>query len=110
LEHSAVILDSLANAIVAGEPAEDAIIERCALVLGRRWRWLRSFARRYLKTFGATRPRQREAAQFLRDDRSLRRHAGDLSVVQRLLPAPQMGGAGKSPRSLLRAIWRTGSL
>jgi len=37
LEHSAAIIDALAGAILAGDPAVDAIVARCGALLGRRW-------------------------------------------------------------------------
>lgn len=42
--------------------------------LGKRWRWIRPVARRYLETFGdRTRPRLREVERFLVDDPSFQR-------------------------------------
>jgi hypothetical protein len=40
LEHFAAILNSLADAILAGGQSADAIAERCAATLGMRWRGL----------------------------------------------------------------------
>ena len=85
MEHSAVILNSLADAIVAGGQSPDAIAKRCAATLGKRWRWLRTLAARYVAAFeGRTRPRRRDVVQFLREDAGFRRafqgHRGELRV------------------------------
>lgn len=101
MERSVVIIDALANAILAGEPAEDALVERCELTLGRRWRWLQSLARRYVEAFGAARPRHREVVRFLHDDKGFRRawlrYSAEISVAQRLLPLSAMLGVWSVP-------------
>ena len=101
MEHFAAIIDALAHAILAGEQAEDAIVERCALTVGKRWRWLRSLARRYLDTFGAARTRRREVVDFLSQDRGFRRawslYSAEFSAAPRLLPPPAMLGNWNVP-------------
>ena len=47
------IVNALAKAFVNGEATPEAIAERSANVLGRRWRWLRPLAVRYLESRAA---------------------------------------------------------
>jgi RNA-directed DNA polymerase len=63
------LVNVLANAILSGEPETDAIAVRLGHVLGRKWRWIRPLAGRYIATFtGRIRPRRREVVSFLRLD------------------------------------------
>jgi hypothetical protein len=100
LEHS-VVISALAYAILAGKPAPDSIVERCAVTLGRRWRWLRPLVRRYVAWSNGGRPRRRDVIAFLRDDRGFRRawslYAAELSVARRLIALPQMLGTWNVP-------------
>jgi RNA-directed DNA polymerase len=78
---------ALARSILAGEAAENATAARMALTLGKRWRWLKPLARRYLAVFGAPAPpRRREVVAFLKADRGLRRAAykyrGEIRIAQ----------------------------
>jgi hypothetical protein len=95
LEHSAVILNSLADAILAGGQAADAIAKRCAATLGTRWQWLPSLVARYITAFeGRTRPRRREVVRFLREDvgfrRAFKEYRGELPVVRRCTAPAQL--------------------
>jgi len=66
------LLGLLATSLLAGEPTVDQASARLAQTLGRRWRWLRPLAKRYVKAFaGHVRPHRREVTQFLRQDRGL---------------------------------------
>jgi len=68
------IVNALAKAFVGGEATPDAIAERSAKALGKRWRWLRPLAVRYLQAMAADlHPREREAARFLRADEGFRK-------------------------------------
>jgi RNA-directed DNA polymerase len=100
LEHSAVILDALGRAILAGDPEEDAIVSRCSRLLGRRWRWLRPLARRFTEFADGARPRRRDTVHFLREDKGFRRawdlYGPELSVEQRFAP-PEMVGSWNVP-------------
>lgn len=92
MEHS-FLVEVLAQSLLAGEATADLLVSRCSRTLGRRWRWLRPVARRYLKKFGGgTRPRYREVVPFLRDDVGLRRawlkHSDEI-VVTEFLTTPQ---------------------
>src|SRR5215475_6513543 len=59
----------MAGAFLSGEPAVPQIVARVSRTLGKRWRWLRPLAQRYVKTIaGRTRPRRREVVKFLLRD------------------------------------------
>ena len=86
------LIEALAAALLGGEPAVDLLNDRCCRMLGRRWRWIRSLAQRYVKAFErGTRPRHREVVGFLRGDAGLERawarHRDEI-VVRELLPEP----------------------
>lgn len=67
-------LRALAASILVGEASADEITDHLALTLGRRWRWLRPLAQRYVKVFaGQIRPRKREVGSFLDREAGLRR-------------------------------------
>ncbi len=89
------IIAALARSILAGDATVDGIVVRASRTLGRRWRWLRPLARRYLEaTAGRVRPRHRDVVEFLDDDTGAKRawaeHAGDLSVAYWLTDPQQM--------------------
>ena len=80
--------ESLAQALLAGPPTADLLVERCSRTLGRRWRWIRPLTERYLREFRGTRPRHREVIQFLKGDAGLLhvwlKHSEELSVKESL--------------------------
>jgi RNA-directed DNA polymerase len=89
------ILRALARSILAGEATVDGIVARASRTLGRRWRWLRPLARRYVDAMsGRVRPRQRDVVEFLDNDRGVRRawaeHFDELSVETWLTEPQQM--------------------
>jgi len=89
------LLNALARAFLAGEPALAAMIARARRTLGRPWRWLGPVARRYLDTYaGMTRPRRRDAVQFLLHDSGVAyaraKYRGQLRVEQWLNDSQQM--------------------
>jgi hypothetical protein len=89
------IVNALAKAFVNGAATADAIAERSAALLGRRWRWLRPLAVRYLRAVPPdSHPRQRNAASFLRADESFRkaswRHRRTLKIESWLQDPPPM--------------------
>ena len=105
-------LRALADSILAGEASVDEITDRLALTLGRRWRWLRPLARRYVIAFaGRTRPREREVAQFLNRDPGLGRawtkYSQELVAVSwtseahRMQPAPAASAWSLPPIELI---------
>ena len=69
---SPTFYSALARAILAGQAAENDIVARLSKTLGKKWRWIRPLARRYLAHFSSEmRPRRREVVQFLRADERL---------------------------------------
>src|SRR5258708_24389171 len=79
----------LARTILAGEPEVEQVRERLSLTVGRRWRWLRPLAQRYVESIsGLTRPRQRDVVRFLRCDegfgRAWRKYSSEIAVQPRL--------------------------
>ncbi|HEV2135453.1 MAG TPA: reverse transcriptase family protein [Terracidiphilus sp.] len=98
-----LILWALAAAFVAGDAGEDEIVERSTRVLGKRWRWLRPVARRYIERFSTqVPPRRSEVVQFLAHDAGFQRawiaHAAELrfaqwaSGAQEMRPSPAAAG------------------
>ena len=84
---NSLLVRMLAGALLAGEPTVEAIKDRCARMLGHKWRWLGPLARHYLKEFaGQTRPRRRDVVAFLADDagfaQARRAHRDKLRVVE----------------------------
>jgi hypothetical protein len=89
------LLKALATSFLAGEPAVEQIVGRSARTLGRKWRWLRPLAKRYLDAMaGRPRPRHREVVAFLILDAGFRRvrenHSHELAIATWLREAPQM--------------------
>jgi hypothetical protein len=81
------LLGLLATSLLAGEPTVDQASARLAQTLGRRWRWLRPLAKRYVKAFaGHVRPHRREVTQFLRQDRGLQqaraKYRDEISIAE----------------------------
>jgi hypothetical protein len=91
----AALISALARSFLAGDPAADAVHARAARTLGRSWRWLRPLVRRYAEAFaGHTRPRHRDAIQFLREDSGFRhawaRYRDEISIAEWIPDAPRM--------------------
>jgi RNA-directed DNA polymerase len=109
------ILTALARSISAGEPSVEGIVARASRTLGRRWRWLRPLARRYLEAMsGRVRPRLRDVLQFLDDDPGVRHawaeHSHDLLVEQWLNEPQQMQPVAAAESWDLPAIESAGAL
>jgi len=71
--------------MLAGEMSIDQIVLRCSQLTGRRWRWLRPLAHRYLETTGTkVRPRHQDVVRFLIADThfqdALHRYAAELRI------------------------------
>jgi RNA-directed DNA polymerase len=82
-----MILSALAAAFLAGDVSAEEIVKRGNCVLGRRWRWLRPIAHRYIEKLGGqVRPRHRDVVQFLLHDAGFQRawlaHAAELQIAQ----------------------------
>jgi RNA-directed DNA polymerase len=109
------LLGMLATSFLAGQPSVEEIVARSEQLLGRAWPWLRPLAKRYIKAFsGRTRPRHRDAVQFLRDDPGFRqawtKYFHELSVARWLTEPPQMQPVAAAARWDLPAIESVGVL
>ena len=63
----------LATSFLSGEAVVDQVFARGSAILGRRWRWLRPLAQRYVEAFALPlRPRRREVVRFLLQDAGFR--------------------------------------
>ena len=102
MHSQAAIARALAVTFLAGELETDALAERGARLLGRRWRWLRPLARRVREAFGArSRPRRIALAKFVLADDGFRR-AGEKHDLR--LVAPLAAPATISPVAAAR-VW-----
>lgn len=83
----AALISVLARSLAAGAPEVAGVEARAARTLGRRWRWIRPLAVRYVEAFGAgVRPRHRDVIRFLVDDPGFRRarakYRGEISIEE----------------------------
>lgn len=81
------VVAALAGCFLAGEQTADPLADRAARMLGRRWRWLRPLARRFVKAFeGGTRPTRRDVVEFLLADEGFAdaraRYRDEIAVAQ----------------------------
>jgi RNA-directed DNA polymerase len=109
------LLGMLAASFLAGQPSVEGIVARSEQLLGRPWPWLRPLAKRYVKAFaGRTRPRQRDAVQFLRGDAGFRqawsKYFHELSVARWLTEPPQMQPVAAVARWELPTLESVGAL
>ena len=110
-----MLVGALARTFLAGERTVAQIVARGDEMFGRRWRWLRPLAQRYLKSFdNRTRPRHREVIQFLLQDRGFQRawskYANELSIGQWLTEPQQMQPAPAATTWTIPAIESSTSL
>jgi hypothetical protein len=89
------LVDALARCLLGGEQAAAPTYGRASRMLGRRWRWLRPLALRYLEAFsGGTRPRHRDVTAFLKADAGLAqaraKHRREISVAEWVEEPPRM--------------------
>src|ERR1035438_10006225 len=100
---ASAVISALARSLLAGELIVDDVEARAVRTLGRRWRWLRPLARRYVAAFAErTRPRHRDVFQFLVDDPGFveprSKYRSELSIAewiaepQRMQPVPAAQG------------------
>lgn len=106
---------ALANSMVAGEATEDAIAARLTQTLGRKWRWIRPMARRYVARFGeGVRPRRKTVVHFLETDeglaRVLRIHRKEVRIAVWLTPTTTMQPARAAQSWTVPAIESVGAL
>ncbi len=86
---------ALVDSFIAGEQTLESICSRVSQILGRRWRWIRPLARRYLLAFPATtRPGRHQVRRFFLQDAGFRKiwikHSKELVLVSTLLPPQEM--------------------
>ena len=90
-----LLAEALAGAMIAGPLEPEAIVDRCSVVLGRRWKWLSFLAARFADRFeDGPVPRLRDAGAFILEDRAFRRafrrYAGDLGIQAWIHDPPRM--------------------
>lgn len=89
------VTNALARCFLADDPRLEGILQRCEHLLGRRWHWVERVARRFEAAHaGKARPRHRDVAAFISNDRSFqlawRRIPGRLTPVLLLTKPPRM--------------------
>src|ERR1700730_8222723 len=109
------LLGMLAASFLVGQPSVEGIVARGDQVFGRSWPWLRPLAKRYVKEFaGRTRPRRRDAVQFLRDDPGFRqawsKYFHELTVARWLTDQQQMQPVSAAVRWDLPVVESVGAL
>jgi retron-type reverse transcriptase len=105
----------MARSFLTGEQSVEEIVNRSSQMLGRKWRWLRPVAQRYLDTFiNQVRPRRRDVVQFLSADPSLKRawirHFDKLAIKEWLTEEPRMQPIAAANAWSLPAIETVGAL
>lgn len=105
----------LARCFLAGEPSVEKIVARGSYTLGKRWRWLRPLAQRYVKALAdRTRPRQRDVVRFLVHDRGFQRvwskYSHELFVEQWLSEPQRMQPVGVAETWDVPSIESVGAL
>ena len=108
-------MTALAASILAGDSAIEHVVVRLTHTLGRKWRWLKPLAERYVSRFGnGVRPRRNDVEEFLRSDRGLKRvfekYFDEISVSTRLVEAQQMQPVAAATTWPVPAIESAGSL
>lgn len=94
------IAELLTGAFTEGPWRVDDLVERGALILGRRWRWLRPLALRVFARFGsAARPASECLLSFLVDDRRFRAacEKHDVTISAEAWASPVMWPAAGAP-------------
>jgi hypothetical protein len=109
------LMKMLAKCFLAGEPAVEQVVARGSYTLGKRWRWLRPLAQRYIKAFAdRTRPRQREVIRFFLHDRGFQRawlkYSHELSISQWLSEPQRMQPVGAAAKWNVPSIESAGEL
>ncbi|MBC7928113.1 MAG: RNA-directed DNA polymerase [Bryobacteraceae bacterium] len=90
-----LVIKKLAEVFLASGINSPFLTSRCAVVLGRNWRWLRPLADRYVVTFSnRIRPSYREVLSFLETDTGLKeaftRNSGQFEIKQWIEETPHM--------------------
>jgi len=108
-------LDALATAILAGEATAEGVADRLVRALGREWKWIRPFARRYIDAYSSrVRPRRIDVVRFLEQDKSSRRawlkHSAKMRVQHWLTEPQRMQPVAAAAGWQLPAIESAGEL
>jgi len=106
-------LAAIARCFLAGDLSEEAIVARAAEMLGRRSRWVGPVAWNFATAFaGITRPRHRDAIDFLLRDPVFRRAWSErrITIQRRFADPPRMHPAAAGARWNLPAIETSGDL
>ncbi len=111
----ASVVSVLARSFLAGEPDLEQIVGRSSETLGRRWRWIRTLAKRYVESVaGKTRPRHRDVVEFILQDRGFERawsrHFDQLAIEQWLTEPQRMQPVGEAQAWDVPAIESAGAL
>ena len=109
------LISVLARSFLAGKPRIPDIEERGARTLGRRWRFLRPLARRFVAAFnGHTRPRHRDVVRFLLADRGFERvrakYRDELTIAEWITEPQRMRPVAAARAWNLPAIETAGGL
>jgi len=105
----------LATSFLSGEAVVDQVFARGSAILGRRWRWLRPLAQRYVEAFALPlRPRRREVVRFLLQDAGFRdaryKYGAAIGIEQWLAGPQRMRPAGAAAGWDIPAIESAGAL
>jgi RNA-directed DNA polymerase len=92
---ASAVISALARSLLAGDPIVEDVQARAVRTLGRRWRWLRPLAVRYVEEFaGQTRPRHRDVVRFLLEDpdfqRARAKYRHEISIAEWLAEPQRM--------------------
>jgi RNA-directed DNA polymerase len=109
------VISALARSFLVGDPAVEHVHARAVRTLGRRWRWLRPLATRYVESFaGRARPRHRDVIRFLLDDAGFRnaraKYRHEISIAEWLAEPQRMLPAGAAQHWDLPVIQSVGDL
>jgi RNA-directed DNA polymerase len=105
----------LATAILAGDSTAEGVADRLSRALGREWKWIRPFARRYLEAYAdQTRPRRRDVVRFLLQDKGFsrvwRKFPNQMFVQERLTEPQRMQPVAAAAKWKVPAIGAVGEL
>jgi hypothetical protein len=110
-----LLSEIVAKAFLAGEMMVDPMVARASKALGHPWRWLRPLAQRFGAAHaGQTRPRERDAIQFLDADRGFRwvrvRYSRQLRLTRWILESHRMQPVSAAAAWRVPAIESAGAL
>ena len=109
------LVSALARSILTGEATEEEIVARLSRTLGRKWRWIRPLARRYLESFASRpRPKRRDVIAFLLRDQGFGRARGkywrELRIAEWIAGPRQMDPVAPAKEWAIPAISSVGEL